>query len=119
MIISSITSQFGAAAGASREAADQEVDHLAPPEPEFLMAAVEAVLFGCDQPLTSDAIRVALNIELDGAVEGALELLREAYQDRGAGMELVEVAGLFFDMPVALSKTCDIRSTVLHCDRLY
>jgi len=71
----------------------EEIDNLAPPEPEFLMAAVEAVLFACDQPLSPNAIRVALNIELDGAVEGALEMLREAYQERGAGVEIVEVAG--------------------------
>lgn len=71
----------------------EEIDKLAPPDPEFLMAAVEAVLFGCEQPLSPDAIRVALNIELDGAVEGALSMLSMAYQERGAGMEIVEVGG--------------------------
>jgi len=71
----------------------EAIEGLAPPDPEFLMAAVEAVLFGCDQPLSADAVRVALNVELDGAVEGALEMLRTAYQERGAGIELVEVAG--------------------------
>lgn len=84
---------LGAALADERTDEVEEIDSLAPPEPEFLMAAVEAVLFGCDQPLSADAIRVALNIELDGAVEGALDLLREAYQERGAGVELVEVAG--------------------------
>ncbi len=71
----------------------EEIDSLAPPDPEFLMAAVEAVLFGCDQPLSTDAVRVALNVELEGAVEAALEMLRADYQERGAGIELVEVGG--------------------------
>ncbi|MEE2749862.1 MAG: SMC-Scp complex subunit ScpB [Myxococcota bacterium] len=71
----------------------EEIDGLAPPDPEFLLAAVEAVLFGSDQPLSTDAVRVALNVELEGAVESALEMLRADYQERGAGIELVEVGG--------------------------
>ena len=74
------------------ESPEESVDSIAAPEPEHLMAVVEAVLFASDRPLSTSAIRSALNVEMRGAVEGALSALRQSMEARGAGLELVEVA---------------------------
>ncbi len=73
------------------EEPEEAVDSIAAPEPEHLMAVVEAVLFASDRPLTTSAIRSALNVEMSGAIEGALEALRQSMDVRGSGIELVEV----------------------------
>ena len=83
----------GVSLGARQETEEPEdaVDSIAAPEPEHLMAVVEAVLFASDRPLTTSAIRSALNVEMSGAIEGALGALRQSMEARGAGIELVEV----------------------------
>ena len=74
------------------EEPEETMSAVEAPAPEFLMAALEAVLFASDRPLSTNALRDALNVEMDGAIEGALEVLKMAMEERGAGIELVEVA---------------------------
>jgi segregation and condensation protein B len=57
-----------------------------------LEGAVEAVLFVVDAPITVAALSDAVQAPA-AAVRAALARLRAGYQDRGAGIELREVAG--------------------------
>jgi segregation and condensation protein B len=61
-------------------------------EPEQLAAALEAILFVVESPVTVAALAVAVQQPTE-AVQAALAELRTGYDDRGAGIELREVAG--------------------------
>jgi segregation and condensation protein B len=63
-----------------------------PIDPQQLAAALEAILFVVEAPVTVAALAVAVAQPVD-AVQSALERLRAAYDERGAGIELREVAG--------------------------
>jgi segregation and condensation protein B len=63
-----------------------------PVDVEQLAAALEAILFVVEAPVTVAALAVAVQQPTD-AVEQALDSLRAAYDDRGAGIELRPVAG--------------------------
>lgn len=65
---------------------------LVPPRPEFLQAAVEAVLFAADGPITLEALRVALGEPPLETLRAAITTLRESYLRRSAGIRLQEVA---------------------------
>ena len=69
------------------------LDPAGPPGPAFLQAALEAVLFTCDKPLSFELIQSALGGPPAGAVRGALSNLARSYESRGAGIRLVEVSG--------------------------
>jgi segregation and condensation protein B len=76
---------------------EQEVDDLPlvaaqPVDPEQLAAALEAILFVVEAPVTVAALAVTVAQPTD-IVQGALDLLRAAYDERGAGIELRDVAG--------------------------
>ena len=75
------------------EAALVELDTLAAPAPDFVQAAVEAVLFSCDKPIDLNSLRSALGDVRPGLLRGALANLRESLEDRNAGVRLVEVGG--------------------------
>lgn len=57
-----------------------------------LAAALEAVLFVVDTPVSVTALAAALQ-QPTAEVEQALEALRSGYDERGAGVEVREVAG--------------------------
>lgn len=57
-----------------------------------LVAALEAILFVVEAPVTVAALAVGVQQPID-AVAAALDTLRESYDRRGAGIELREVAG--------------------------
>jgi segregation and condensation protein B len=61
-------------------------------EPDRLAAALEAILFVVEAPVTVAALAAALQQTTD-AVAAALEQLRAGYDERAAGIELREVAG--------------------------
>jgi segregation and condensation protein B len=61
-------------------------------EPAELAAAIEAILFVQDAPLSVPALAAGLQQTTD-AVEAALSRLRAAYDERQAGVELREIAG--------------------------
>ncbi len=61
-------------------------------EPAQLTGPLEAVLFVVDSPVTVAALAAAVQQPV-GVVEQALALLRDGYDERGAGIELREVAG--------------------------
>jgi segregation and condensation protein B len=61
-------------------------------EPERLAAAIEAILFVVEAPVTVQALAAAVQ-QTTGAVQAALEVLRDGYDARAAGIELREVAG--------------------------
>ena len=76
---------------------EQEVDDLPlvaaqPVDPEQLAAALEAILFVVEAPVTVAALAVTVAQPTD-IVQGALDLLRAGYDERGAGIELRDVAG--------------------------
>jgi segregation and condensation protein B len=60
--------------------------------PSNLEAALEALLFSSDQPLSAALIGEALDVEVSQALAG-LQALGEAYAARDAGIELREIAG--------------------------
>ncbi|MBN9621070.1 MAG: SMC-Scp complex subunit ScpB [Actinobacteria bacterium] len=60
--------------------------------PEELAAALEAILFVVESPVTVAALAVTVQQPTD-AVQGALDTLRTGYDERQAGIELREVAG--------------------------
>jgi segregation and condensation protein B len=66
---------------------DPEPNAPAAPEPESLAAALEAILFVVDSPVTPAALAAAVRAPT-AAVEEALESLRAGYDERGAGIEL-------------------------------
>jgi segregation and condensation protein B len=61
-------------------------------EPERLRAALEAILFVVESPVTVTALATAVQQPTD-VVVAALDELRAGYDDRAAGIELREVAG--------------------------
>jgi segregation and condensation protein B len=61
-------------------------------EPDRLAAALEAILFVVEAPVPVAALAAALQQTTD-AVVAALDALRAGYDQRGAGIELREVAG--------------------------
>ncbi len=63
-----------------------------PVDVEQLAAALEAILFVVESPVTVAALAVAVQQPTD-AVQGALDALRDAYDERGAGIEVRAVAG--------------------------
>ncbi|HVU91400.1 MAG TPA: SMC-Scp complex subunit ScpB [Jatrophihabitans sp.] len=63
-----------------------------PIEPERLAAALEAILFVVEAPVTVATLAVAVAQPVE-AVQEALEVLARGYDERGAGIELREVAG--------------------------
>jgi segregation and condensation protein B len=65
---------------------------LTVPRPEFLQAAVEAVLFSADKPVTFDTLRACLGDPKPQVLRAAIETVRDGYLRRGAGLRLVEVA---------------------------
>jgi segregation and condensation protein B len=65
---------------------------VSPVAPEQLAAAVEAILFVVEAPVTLTALAAAVQ-QPAAAVQQALDSLRTGYDERGAGIELREVAG--------------------------
>jgi segregation and condensation protein B len=59
--------------------------------PEQLSAALEAILFVVEAPVTVTALATAVQ-QPTGAVKQALQALRASYDERGAGIELRDVA---------------------------
>jgi segregation and condensation protein B len=75
----------------------QDVDELpavaaAEVEPERLAAALEAILFVVESPVTVQSLAVGVQQPV-AEVRRALDSLRLGYDERGAGIELREVAG--------------------------
>jgi segregation and condensation protein B len=60
--------------------------------PEELTGALEAILFVVEAPVTVTALATAVQ-QPTGAVKQALDALRTSYDERGAGIELRDVAG--------------------------
>jgi len=60
--------------------------------PERLAASLEALLFASDQPLSLSLLSEALDTSPEDVAE-ALKELGESYTERGAGVELREIAG--------------------------
>ena len=60
--------------------------------PSTLLPALEALLFSSDQPLTLALLSESLEVEPDRVQAGLLEL-GQTYAERGAGIELREIAG--------------------------
>ena len=81
---------------AEAELAEAELDlpvvAAAPVEPEQLAAALEAILFVVEAPVTVAALAVAVQQPTE-TVQEALDLLRTGYDERAAGIEVREVAG--------------------------
>jgi segregation and condensation protein B len=82
----------GAEAEIVEEAATLPEVAVSPIDPERLVAAVEAILFVVESPVSVTALATAVQQPTD-AVKEALERLRAAYDERGAGIELRDVAG--------------------------
>jgi segregation and condensation protein B len=61
-------------------------------EPDQLAGAVEAILFVVEAPVSVTALATAVQQPV-AAVQEALDALRAGYDERGAGIELREVAG--------------------------
>jgi segregation and condensation protein B len=61
-------------------------------EPSQLAAAIEAILFVVEAPVTVAALAVTVQQPTE-AVQQALDSLRTGYDERGAGIELREIAG--------------------------
>jgi segregation and condensation protein B len=75
-------------------AADETLPLVAaePVDPARLASALEAILFVVEAPVSVATLAVAVAQTTD-AVNEALELLRASYDERGAGVEVREVAG--------------------------
>jgi segregation and condensation protein B len=78
---------------------DAAVDHeelpvivAQPVEPERLAAAIEAILFVVESPV-SVATLASVVQQPTATVQEALDAIRSGYDERGAGIELREVAG--------------------------
>jgi segregation and condensation protein B len=61
-------------------------------DPDELAAAIEAILFVVDAPVTVAGLAASLQQTTD-TVQAALDVLRDGYDARRAGVELREVAG--------------------------
>ena len=70
---------------------DTELDTLGLHEPARLRAAVEAVLFVTDGPLTAIDLAVSLRVP-EPAVTASLQTIAAELDERGAGVELRELA---------------------------
>ncbi len=83
-----------AAETATDDIADDALPLVAaqPIDPQQLAAAVEAILFVVESPVSVAALAVAVAQPVD-AVKEALEILATSYDERHAGVELREVAG--------------------------
>jgi segregation and condensation protein B len=86
---------------------EEEIDDVPPVafavlEPAELDAAIEAILFVVDAPMTLPAIASALQQPVP-VVGESIERLRIGYDERGSGVELREVAGgvRFYTRPAA------------------
>lgn len=66
---------------------------LVPPDPAFLPAAIESVLFTLTEPLAFDRLRDILCGPDRRDLEAALRHLQAIYDREGHGIRLVEVAG--------------------------
>jgi segregation and condensation protein B len=79
---------------AAVEDASGELPTVAAPvvEPEQLVGAIEAILFVVESPVSVAALAVAVQQPTE-AVRDAIESLRAGYDERGAGIELREIAG--------------------------
>lgn len=63
-----------------------------PVDPAALASALEAILFVVEAPVSVSTLAVAVAQPTD-VVEAALDVLRTGYDERGAGIELRDVAG--------------------------
>jgi segregation and condensation protein B len=63
-----------------------------PADPAELAAAIEAILFVTEAPVSVTTLAVSLQQTTD-AVTAALDELRAGYDERGAGVGLVEIGG--------------------------
>jgi segregation and condensation protein B len=71
----------------------EERPHVAPlTDPTQLRAAIEAILFVVDSPITAQSIAIAIQVPT-ADIETALAELRADYDEREAGIELRDVAG--------------------------
>jgi segregation and condensation protein B len=61
-------------------------------DPQVLVPALEAILFVVESPVSVAALAVAVEAPTP-TVQRALDLLREGYDERSAGIELRDVAG--------------------------
>jgi segregation and condensation protein B len=61
-------------------------------DPAQLSAALEAILFVVESPVSVPSLAVAVQQTTD-TVQAALDALRAGYDERGAGIELREIAG--------------------------
>lgn len=85
------TEATGATDGEAEEAPD--VPRVAPVgDPTLVPAAVEAILFVLEAPVTPASIAAALQ-QPEPVIVEAIDALRAGYDERNAGIELREVAG--------------------------
>ena len=73
-----------------------DVNAPSPAQPavsDQLVAIIEALVFASPEPLTLKQLLKLLETEPREEVEVALQELKRRYQDRGGGLQLVEVAG--------------------------
>jgi segregation and condensation protein B len=61
-------------------------------DPHQLAAAIEAILFVVESPVSVAALAVTVQQPTD-VVQGAIDTIRAGYDERGAGIELRDVAG--------------------------
>jgi segregation and condensation protein B len=64
-----------------------------PPAERALLAAVEAIIFAADEPVTVAAIAKAIGNVKPGAVRKAIDQLRSAREEAGSGVTIEEIAG--------------------------
>ncbi|MGI8679298.1 MAG: SMC-Scp complex subunit ScpB [Jatrophihabitans sp.] len=80
------------------EVADEDASELAGVlavrlfDPDDLRAAIEAVLFVVESPVSVAILAASLEQTID-AVQDAIDALRVSYDDRSAGIEVREIAG--------------------------
>ena len=75
------------------DAAAARADGTEPPASDQLVAIVEALVFASPEPLTPKQVFKLLETEPKEEVQAALGELRRRYEQRGGGLQLVEVAG--------------------------
>jgi segregation and condensation protein B len=74
-------------------AEEQEPAAAEPPVSDQLVAIVEALVFASPEPLPAKQLLKLLQTEPREEVEAALAALKQRYEARGGGLQLVEVAG--------------------------
>lgn len=62
---------------------------------QHIKGAIEALLFVADKPLTLESIKDSLQTVDPESIKAAIELLRNEYLERGAGVAIEEIAGGF------------------------